>query len=140
MQCLLLVLRTFSETLLNAIYQSLHFPLIIRLYLPLHVPNYQRLKEEKASKTGVRYIAIIYGYIVRVYICLQSGNFKKFLKLCVESHIYYTYDLTKERWWGRRRSDQEQNMFTANNLSAIMSNIKNQACILQRSDLIAPLI
>ena len=61
------MLRTFTETQLNAIYQSLHFPLIIIPYLPLHVPNYPRLKEEKASKTGVRYTAIIYGYLY-VYI------------------------------------------------------------------------
>lgn len=101
-ECLLLVLRTFTEFQLNAIYQSLHFPLIIIPYLPLHVPNFPRLKDKKASKTDVRYMAIIYGYIVSVYICMQSGNFKKFLKLCVESTIYYTCDLIKEGEVGKR--------------------------------------
>lgn len=80
-----------TETPLNVIDQSLHFPLIIIAYLPLHVSNDPGLKEEKASKTGVRYMALIYGYTVCIYIHMQSDNFKKFLKLCVESNIYYTY-------------------------------------------------
>lgn len=25
------------------------------------------------------------------YVCMQSDNLEKFLKLCVESNIYYTY-------------------------------------------------
>ena len=29
----------------------------------LRVPNYPRLKEEKASKTGVRYMAMTYPYM-----------------------------------------------------------------------------
>ena len=106
---ILLVIRAFIKTQLKVVYHPFYFPFIVVSYLPLPVPNYPRL-EEKAYKTRVSYMAIIHGYTVCMY--ARSDNLEKFLKLCVKSNVSIKRD---------RHSGQEQNMFTVNDLPAVVS-------------------
>lgn len=80
--CILLVLRVFIKTQLKA--STILFPLIP--YIPLHQPNYLRLKEKVGRQVSRWMDTRMHEWNV----CMHCHNFKKFLKLCAESKTCYT--------------------------------------------------
>lgn len=81
------MLRAFIKTQFNVVYLSI-FPSLLYLTYLFMCQITQDLRRRRLPKQ-VSDIRLLYMAIF--YVCMQSDNLEKFLKLCVESNIYYTY-------------------------------------------------
>lgn len=82
--CTLLVLKVLIKTQLKVVYQSISPSLLHFTYLFMYqiIQDLRRRGLPKqVSDTWPSHMAIL-------YVCMQSDNLEKFIKLCVGSHIY----------------------------------------------------
>ena len=81
--CTLLVLKVLIKTQLKVVYQSISPSLLYFTYLFMYqiIQDLRRRLPKQVSDTWPSHMAIL-------YVCMQSDNLEKFIKLCVGSHIY----------------------------------------------------